>query len=152
MPTPVPLGIRTTTTYQWVISVDFNIIKTGFLFIKDGGILVLMDTSHSLQGDGSLPRHPLLSLSAEELDLVLRLVLASGSLKELAHAYGVTYPTIRARVDRVIARLQQVIGNRPIDPINELLADLVERGEMTYSAAVAVRDLYRKQKQQGEGS
>jgi hypothetical protein len=111
-----------------------------------------MDTSHSAQGEGSQSRHPLFSLSAEELDLVLRLVLASGSLKELAQAYGVTYPTIRARVDRVIARLQELIGGMPTDPINELLADLVERGEMTYSAALAVQDLYRKQKQQGERS
>ncbi len=82
---------------------------------------------------------------------MLRLVLASGSLKELAQSYQVSYPTIRARVDRLIARLQQLINGLPTDPMNELLADLVERGEMTYSAAVAVRELYRKEKQKGEG-
>lgn len=104
----------------------------------------------STNSESGQAQHPLVSLSPEELDFVLRLVLASGSLKELAQAYQVSYPTIRARVDRLIARLQQLIDGLPTDPMNELLADLVERGEMTYSAAVAVRDLYRKQKQKGE--
>jgi len=97
-------------------------------------------------------QHPLFALSPEELDFVLRLVLVSGSLKELAQAYQVSYPTIRARMDRLITRLQRLIDGVPVDPVNELLADLVERGEMTYSAAVAVRDLYQKQKQKGESS
>ena len=81
---------------------------------------------------------------------MLRLVLASGSLKELAQAYQVTYPTIRIRVDRLIAHLQQLMNGMPADPMNELLADLVERGEITYSAAIAVRDLYRKQRKEEE--
>ena len=34
-------------------------------------------------------QHPLLALSEEELDLVLQLVLASGSLKDLARVYQV---------------------------------------------------------------
>jgi len=34
---------------------------------------------------------PLANLGEEELDLVERLVLASGSLKELAGVYGVSY-------------------------------------------------------------
>ncbi len=95
-------------------------------------------------------RNPLFSLNPEELDFIVRLVLASGSLKELAQAYGVTYPTIRARLDRVITRLQKLIEGQTADPMNELLADLVERGEMTYSAAVAVKDLYQKEKKEGE--
>jgi hypothetical protein len=106
----------------------------------------------SANSESRKPQHPLLSLSPEELDFVLRLVLASGSLKELAQAYQVSYPTIRGRVDRLIARLQQLIGDTPTDPMNELLADLVERGEITYSAALAVRDLHRKQRKEGERS
>ena len=37
-------------------------------------------------------QHPLLALAEEELDLVLQLVLASGSLKDLALVYQVSYP------------------------------------------------------------
>jgi len=90
-------------------------------------------------------RHPLLSLNEEQLDLVMQLVLASGSLKDLARVYQVSYPTIRLRVDRLIERVQKIVANTPTDPITELLADLVERGEITVSAARSVRDLYRQQ-------
>jgi hypothetical protein len=99
--------------------------------------------------DSQVPeRHPLVSLAPEELDLVLQLVLASGSLKELARVYRVSYPTIRLRVDRLIARLQQITGGTPADPMMQLLADLIERGEITVVAARSVRDLYRRLKEE----
>ena len=116
-------------------------------------MLFVMDNNpRSANCESRKPQHPLLSLSPEELDFVLQLVLASGSLKELAQAYQVSYPTIRLRVDRLIARLQQLISGTPTDPMNELLADLVERGEITYSAALAIKALHRKQKKEGERS
>jgi hypothetical protein len=89
--------------------------------------------------------HPLLGLHEEELDLVLQLVLASGSLKDLAGVYKVSYPTIRARVDKLIERVRQIAGGTSSDPMMQLLADLVERGEIAVPAARAVRDLYRRQ-------
>jgi len=95
-------------------------------------------------------RHPLFSLTEEELDLVLQLVLASGSLKDLASAYQVSYPTIRARVDRLIERVRQIVEGKSLEPMMQLLADLVERGDITVTAARAVRDLYRKQRTDGE--
>lgn len=97
------------------------------------------------EGEVSKP-HPLLSLAEQELDLVLQLVLASGSLKDLAQAYGVSYPTIRLRVDRLIARVRQIVAGAQPDPMMQLLADLVEKGEITVTAARSVRDLYRQSK------
>ncbi|HVO80788.1 MAG TPA: DUF2089 family protein [Terriglobales bacterium] len=96
--------------------------------------------------------HPLLALAEEELDLVLQLVLASGSLKDLAQVYQVSYPTIRIRVDRLIERVRQIVGGAPPDPMMQLLADLVERGEITVSAARSVRDLYRQQQAEKEST
>jgi hypothetical protein len=93
---------------------------------------------------GTASRHPLLSLPPEDLDLMLQFVLVSGSLKELASIYQVSYPTIRARVDRMIVRLRQAMSGEPSDPMGQLLADLVERGEITTAAAQAVRSLYRQ--------
>ncbi len=109
-----------------------------------------MKSSQTLSDSRLATPHPLLSLAEEELDLVLQLVLASGSLKDLAHAYQVSYPTIRIRVDRLIARVQQIVGGVQPDPIVQLLADLVERGEITVPAARAVRDLYRQAKAEQE--
>lgn len=88
--------------------------------------------------------HPLLRLPTEDLDLITELVLQSGSLKDLAGAYGVSYPTIRTRLDRVIERLQFAIkGDRP-DALTDLLARLIERGEISPGNARAVRETARR--------
>ena len=91
--------------------------------------------------------HALMGLPREDLDLITGMVLQSGSLKGLAESYGVSYPTIRSRLDKVIVRLRELIaGTRP-DPLVELLADLVERGELTISGARALRDLARAERE-----
>lgn len=95
--------------------------------------------SDSLKPD----EHPLLSLPREDLDFVTRLVLSSGSLKDLAAAYGVSYPTIRVRLDKLIERLRAAVENRPVDPLTELVARLVERGELTVSGARAIQQTAR---------
>ena len=50
------------------------------------------------------PTHDLpgwvINLDAADLQLIRRFVLASGSLKQLAAEYDVSYPTIRLRVGR----------------------------------------------------
>jgi hypothetical protein len=45
-------------------------------------------------------------LEDEDLAFLKRFVLASGSLKELAEAYGISYPTVRLRLDRLIAKIK----------------------------------------------
>lgn len=92
-----------------------------------------------------LPPHPLTSLPREDLDLITELVLQGGSLKDVAAAYGVSYPTIRIRVDKTIARLRDALTGRKPDPLSELLAALVERGELSVGGARSVRDFVRAQ-------
>jgi hypothetical protein len=108
---------------------------------------LLIVTSRSLKPEGrdDALDHPLLALPREDLDLIVQLVLASGSLKDLATTYEVSYPTIRARLDRTIARLREVLAGRAPDPVIELVADLVERGEISTAGARALRDLVRTQ-------
>lgn len=80
--------------------------------------------------------------------LVVELVLQSGSLKGLAEVYGVSYPTIRARLDKVIARLREAIAGKPRDPVRELLADMVARGELGSGAARAIQATVDRQREQ----
>ena len=47
-----------------------------------------------------------LDLSPEQQQFAVDFILASGSLKEIATKYGISYPTVRSRLDRVIERLQ----------------------------------------------
>ncbi|NLX94656.1 MAG: DUF2089 domain-containing protein [Rhodopirellula sp.] len=60
-------------------------------------------------------------LKDEDLVFAKRFLLASGSLKALAQAYGVTYPTIRLRLDRLIQKINLVEDER-IDSEFERLA------------------------------
>ena len=46
------------------------------------------------------------SLDEEELAFMKHFVMASGSLKDLAARYGVSYPTVRLRMDRLIQKIE----------------------------------------------
>lgn len=50
----------------------------------------------------------ILSLDAEDLEFVRKFIINSGSLKELAKAYKVSYPTVRIRLDRLIQKIELV--------------------------------------------
>ncbi len=100
------------------------------------------------------PGHPLTRLSSEDLDFILRFVLVSGSLKDLAREYGVSYPTIRGRLDRLIERVRVLAGGGEPDPFLDALAGCLEQGEITTPAARRLRQAYlgRLAQLQGSGS
>jgi hypothetical protein len=45
-------------------------------------------------------------LADEDLSFIKRFVLASGSLKAIATEYGISYPTVRLRLDRLIEKIK----------------------------------------------
>lgn len=94
--------------------------------------------------------HPLMGLEEADLDFIVQFVLASGSLKEMAERYGVSYPTIRASLDGVIGRLRQRLDGEERDEMTELLAQLMERGELTAGTATKIRRLHRSLRQRQE--
>ena len=51
-----------------------------------------------------------LELSPDQQQFAMDFILASGSLKEMAAKYGISYPTVRARLDRLIECLA---GRKP---------------------------------------
>lgn len=52
-------------------------------------------------------------LSDDDLAFIKRFVLSSGSLKELARSYGISYPTVRLRLDRLIEKVK-VLDDRGV--------------------------------------
>jgi hypothetical protein len=62
----------------------------------------------------------------------------------LAKRKHVSYPTIRLRLNRLITRLEAAQADQPLDPMAEMLADLVERGEMTIAAAKSALAVHRQ--------
>jgi hypothetical protein len=71
-----------------------------------------------------------------------RFVLASGSLKDLAAEYGVSYRTVRARLDRLIAKVQAAEDPQDGDPFERKLRVLVADNRITPALARELRDLY----------
>ncbi|WP_443748387.1 DUF2089 family protein [Asticcacaulis solisilvae] len=84
------------------------------------------------------------NLAAEDLSFIRSFLLTSGSLKAMAVEYGVSYPTIRARLDQVIERLRLAESER-IDPFHARLKDLVAGGELEPRLARELLDLHRKE-------
>ena len=56
--------------------------------------------------DGAKPQVAgwIAELADEDVSFIKRFVLASGSLKELASVYGISYPNVRLRLDRLIEK------------------------------------------------
>jgi len=69
-------------------------------------------------------------LSDEDREFVRRFVLASGSLKDLAEKYGVSYPTIRVRLDRLIERVKAAEEAASADPLERKVRVLVADGTL----------------------
>jgi hypothetical protein len=63
-----------------------------------------------IQGQYELP--PLARLSIEDQDFVLDFIKASGSLKEMAKLLGLSYPTVRNRLDEIIERVKSAEKER----------------------------------------
>lgn len=58
-------------------------------------------------GDYMLP--PLMRLSEEDQRFVADFVMCSGSLKEMAARMGLSYPSVRNRLDDIIEALRRVV-------------------------------------------
>jgi hypothetical protein len=61
------------------------------------------------------------ALEEEDLSFIKRFVLASGSMKELASGYGISYPTVRLRLDRLIQKIKLLDRQDIATPFERLL-------------------------------
>ena len=65
---------------------------------------------------------------------VKRFLLASGSLKDLAAAYGISYPTVRLRLDRLIQKVELLDDQRPAGRFERRLRALYADGRLDLEA------------------
>jgi hypothetical protein len=81
-------------------------------------------------------------LEDEDLAFIKRFILASGSLKEVAAQYGVTYPTVRLRLDRLIQKIQ--LGEQSgADPYVSLIKRLAMDDRLDFDTAKLLITEYR---------
>lgn len=88
----------------------------------------------------------MIGLAAEDFAFIRSFILASGSLKALAQEYGVSYPTIRARLDRLIDRLQSA-DDPEVDPFRARLKQSIAAGEIGVTLARELLDLHTASKE-----
>lgn len=88
----------------------------------------------AIEGEFELP--PLAGLRYEDQVFVGEFVRCHGSIKHMEKAFGVSYPTIKNRLNRIAALLQLVqIDVEPTPEPNDDVLDMLERGEITASEA-----------------
>ncbi|HTT82629.1 MAG TPA: DUF2089 domain-containing protein [Rhizomicrobium sp.] len=87
----------------------------------------------AIEGAFALPR--LAQLSAEDQVFVAAFLRAHGSIKEMEQVFGVSYPTVKARLNRIAAALE-FIDENPRPSRGEVIARL-ERGEISAADAIA---------------
>ena len=95
----------------------------------------LIEKNIAIEGSFELPR--LARLSQEDQVFIVAFVRCHGSIKEMEQTFGVSYPTIKSRLNRLSAKLEFVETN-PAPPRTEVL-DRLARGEVT--AEEAIREL-----------
>ena len=82
-------------------------------------------------------------LEEEDLVFIKKFVLSSGSLKEVAGQYGVTYPTVRLRLDRLIQKIK--IGeDSAADPYIATIKRLVVNDKLDFDTAKLLIAEYKK--------
>lgn len=69
-------------------------------------------------------------LDDDDLAFLKRFVLASGSLKELAKAYSISYPTVRLRLDRLIAKIEIFDSQTHMSDFEKTLRGLLIDGKI----------------------
>ena len=95
----------------------------------------IKESEISIDGDFELP--PLAGLRYEDQIFVGEFVRCHGSIKHMEKAFGVSYPTVKNRLNRIAAELQLVridVTEPAVDERNEVL-DLLEAGEITAAEA-----------------
>ena len=82
-------------------------------------------------------------LEEEDVTFIKRFVLSSGSLKEMAGEYGVTYPTVRLRLDRLIQKIK-ISDEVDQEPYVALIKRLALNDKLDSDTAKLLIQEYRK--------
>ncbi len=82
-------------------------------------------------------------LNDEDLNFIKKFILASGSLKEVANLYNVTYPTVRLRLDKLIKKIEINESNSG-DPYVSLVKQLALQDKLDFDTAKLLISEYKK--------
>ncbi len=84
------------------------------------------------------------NLENEDIAFIKRFLLASGSLKEMAKQYDVTYPTVRLRLDKLIQKIK-ISEDTEKDSYISLIKKLAINEKLDFDTAKILINEYKKQ-------
>ena len=95
----------------------------------------LADSDIAIEGSLTLP--PLAQLSADDQVFISAFVISHGSIKDMEKLFGISYPTVKARLDRLAEKLRMVenVLPPPTDEREDVLGQL-EKGYIDVSEAL----------------
>ena len=103
---------------------------------RGGDIIVervrILDQGIAIEGEFELPR--LAQLALEDQVFIAAFVRSHGSIKEMEQVFGVSYPTVKARLNRIAAKLEMVEVNPR--PARGDVLERLGRGEISADQAV----------------
>lgn len=88
--------------------------------------------------------HWLVLLDEEDWQFIRRFVVASGSLKEIASQYSVSYPTVRSRLDRLIGKIEAAESPTCRDDFERKIRVLVADGKLSVALGKDLLATYRR--------
>jgi hypothetical protein len=98
----------------------------------------LAEQGIAIEGAFELPR--IAQLAAEDQVFIAAFVRSHGSIKEMEQVFGVSYPTIKARLNRIAAMLEMVEivpMSEPAPPADRSeVLERLKRGEITADQAI----------------
>lgn len=88
-------------------------------------------------------------LDDEDVNFIKKFLLASGSLKEIAKLYGVTYPTVRLRLDKLIQKIK-ISEDVENEPYIALIKRMAVNDKLDFDTAKILINEYKKLGKEGK--
>jgi len=85
-------------------------------------------------------------LADEDFQFIKRLLLASGSLKDVAQQYEISYPTVRIRLNRLIEKAQILDSEKPKTNFHKTVRIMVAEGKLDITTAKQLINEFEKER------
>ncbi|MBC6972424.1 DUF2089 family protein [Bacillus sp. Xin] len=86
-----------------------------------------------------------LSLDKESLEFIRKFILNSGSLKNMSDLYDVSYPTVRAKLDRLIKKIEVHSKEDDVEFVNMIKGFVIDE-RISLDVAKVIIEKYKKEK------
>lgn len=137
--------IKKLVVFLIILNIYFNIIKLFIFYLKYKYVIFQKEVINM----DTVPMW-MKNLDDEDMIFIKRFLLASGSLKEVAKLYGVTYPTVRVRLNKLIDKIKLSEDKEDNDEFVELIKRYVIDEDIEFDVAKNLITEYKKIKEKSK--